>query len=98
MTATSMMPESSANPTESTARQMLTDLSEMLIATTEAIDAMSSRLDNLAEQVHQNECQIFAMGEEVKLLTTGQSTCLDRVEQLTTTLQRVTLSLTEGLT
>jgi hypothetical protein len=99
MTATPILTDSpTADSSELTARKMLHDLSEMLIATTDAIDAMSNRLDNLAEQVHQNECQIFAMGEEVKLLANGQTECLNRVDQLTTTLQRMALSLTESLT
>jgi chromosome segregation ATPase len=70
-------------------QELLTNLGETVLATGDAIDMLTMRVDNLSEQLHQNECQIFALGEEIKSISHNQGICLSRVEQLTRSLQQL---------
>jgi hypothetical protein len=72
-------------------------LSETILATTAAVDTLARRVDAVALQVQQNECQLFALGEDVKALTQHQHLCLSRIDQLTTTLEQLANSLLTSL-
>jgi chromosome segregation ATPase len=76
-----------------TFEQVLHHLSETMLATTEAVDILATRLDQLSEQVHQHECQLFAIGEDLKTLNHDQQNCLTRVDRLTQVLEGLAQSM-----
>ncbi|MBE9032477.1 hypothetical protein IQ266_22320 [filamentous cyanobacterium LEGE 11480] len=72
---------------------LVTHLAETALATAEAVDVLSERVDLLAQQLQQQDCQIFALGEEIKASTTQQQRCLDRVDRLTQIMEAMAQNL-----
>lgn len=72
-------------------------LGETVLATTESIESLAERVDDLANQVQQQSYQIFALGDALQTLAENQDYTLARLTQLTETLQRVATSLTASL-
>jgi hypothetical protein len=73
--------------------QVVHQLSETVLATTEAVDVLALRIDQIGEQVHQHECQLFAIGEDLKHLSQDQHDCLARVDRLTQLLEGLAQSM-----
>jgi hypothetical protein len=76
---------------------VVVNLSETILATTTAVDMLAERVDAVALQVRQNECQLFALGEDVKALTQRQQLCLGRVDHLTALLEQLANSFLTSL-
>ncbi|MGI0491272.1 hypothetical protein ACN4EG_05635 [Alkalinema pantanalense CENA528] len=68
------------------------EIGEAVLATTETVDCLATRLDEIAQQVQQQGYQIFALSEEVENLTTTHQTTLERLGNLTETLEQITTS------
>lgn len=67
--------------------QLVTHLANTVLATAAAVDVLSGRVDVLAQQLQQQDCQIFALSEDVKAAGEQQQACLDRVDRLTRILE-----------
>lgn len=72
-------------------------LGETVLATTESIESLAERVDDLANQVQQQSYQIFALGNAMQTLAENQDYTLARLAQLTETLQRMAASVTASL-
>jgi hypothetical protein len=97
-TASALSSSTDRSPTNSAPiEQVVHHLSETILATTEAVDIMATRLDQLSEQVHQHECHLFAIGEDLKTLNHDQQACLSRVDRLTQVLEGLAQSMIQNL-
>lgn len=76
---------------------LVNHLAETVLATTEAVDVLSERVDLLARQVQQQDCQIFALGEDLNAVRGQQQNCLARLEQLTQMLEATAQTLITNL-
>ncbi len=79
------------------AHTLVTHLAETVLATTEAVDALSDRVDSLARQVQQQDCQIFALGEDLNATHVQQQDCLARLDHLTQMLEATAQTLVSNL-
>ena len=75
-------------------------IGEAVLATTETIERLSDRVDNLSvqveeqgKQVQQQGYQILALCDAVQTLAEGQDDSLQRLTQLTQTLNRLMIVL-----
>lgn len=75
-------------------------IGEAILATTETIDRLAERVDALAiqvqhqgHQVEQQGYQLFALSDAVQTLAETQNDSLDRLGQLTETLQRLATAI-----
>lgn len=72
-------------------------LGETVLVTTEIIEGLAERVDELSSQVQQQGYQLFALSDAVQTLSTNQDDTLDRLNRLTETLQRIAASLSASL-
>jgi ABC-type transporter Mla subunit MlaD len=72
---------------------ILLQMGEAVIATTETVDRLAAQLDVLTKQVQQQGYQIFALSDAVQTLAENQDGALERIQQLTTTLQQLVLAI-----
>ncbi len=68
-------------------------MGEAVIATTETVDRLASQLDALTKQVQQQGYQIFALSDAVQTLAENQDGALERIQQLTTVLERLVAAI-----
>ncbi len=66
-----------------------------MLATTEAVDRLATQVDALAAQVQQQGYQIFALSDAVQTLAENHDSALERLGQLTDTLQRLVAAVEE---
>ncbi len=76
---------------------LVTHLAETVLATAEAVDVLSDRVDHLAQQVQQQDCQIFALSEDLKATHVQQQVSLERLDRLTQVLEGLAQNLLTGL-
>lgn len=62
-------------------------IGEAVLATTETVDRLASRVDAIAQQVQQQGYQIFALSDAVQTLAENHDSALERLGQLTDALQ-----------
>ncbi len=62
-------------------------IGEAVLATTETVDRLASRVDAIAQQVQQQGYQIFALSDTVQTLAENHDSALERLSQLTEALQ-----------
>jgi conjugal transfer/entry exclusion protein len=67
--------------------EIVLQMGDAVIASTETVTALADRMDELANQVQQQGYQIFALTEEVQNLTLLHQGTLDRLETLMTRLE-----------
>ncbi|KAM3100945.1 hypothetical protein ACKFKF_10765 [Phormidesmis sp. 146-12] len=72
-------------------------LGETVLMTTETIESLAERVDDLSNQVEQQGYQLFALSDAVQTLSINQDDTLDRLNRLTETLQRIAASLSASL-
>ncbi|MBF2049037.1 MAG: hypothetical protein EDM05_68400 [Leptolyngbya sp. IPPAS B-1204] len=70
-------------------------IGEAVLATTEAVDRLATQVDALAAQVQQQGYQIFALSDAVQTLAENHDSALERLGQLTDTLQRLVAAVEE---
>jgi len=71
---------------------------EAVLTTTETVEQLSGTIDALAKQVQQQGYQIFALSDAVQTIAENQDATLDRLGQLTETLQRLVAAIEDGET
>ena len=62
-------------------------IGEAVLATTETVDRLASRVDAIAQQVQQQGYQIFALSDAVQTLAENHDSALERLGQLTDALK-----------
>ncbi len=73
-------------------------IGEAVLTTTETVEQLSGTIDALAKQVQQQGYQIFALSDAVQTIAENQDATLDRLGQLTETLQRLVAAIEDGET
>ncbi|MBF2085364.1 MAG: hypothetical protein IGS16_12250 [Thermoleptolyngbya sp. C42_A2020_037] len=82
--------------TESSSLEALVrEIGEAVLATTETVDQLTGHMDTLSKQVQQQGYQIFALSDTVQTLAENQDATLERLAQLTDTLQRLVAAIEE---
>lgn len=82
--------------TESSSLEALVrEIGEAVLATTETVDQLTGHMDALSKQVQQQGYQIFALSDTVQTLAENQDATLERLAQLTDTLQRLVAAIEE---
>ncbi len=76
---------------------LVQQLGETVLMTTETIESLADRVDDLSNQVQQQGYQLFALSDAVQTLSANQYDTLDRLNRLTETLQRIATSLSASL-
>jgi hypothetical protein len=76
---------------------LVAHLAETVLATAAAVDVLSDRVDRLAQQVQQQDCQIFALGEDLKATNAAQQLGIERLDRLTQVLEGLAQNLLTGL-
>lgn len=76
---------------------LVAHLAETVLATAAAVDVLSDRVDRLAQQVQQQDCQIFALGEDLKAANVEQRMGMERLDRLTQVLEGLAQNLLTGL-
>jgi hypothetical protein len=74
-------------PEPTTDDNLVTHLAQTVLATAAAVDVLSDRLELLVQQVQQQDCQIFALGEDLKATNFQQQQGLERLDRLTQLLE-----------
>ena len=69
---------------------------EAVLTTTETVEQLSGNIDALAKQVQQQGYQIFALSDAVQTIAENQDATLERLGQLTATLQRLVAAIEDG--
>jgi len=69
---------------------------EAVLTTTETVEQLSGNIDVLAKQVQQQGYQIFALSDAVQTIAENQDATLERLGQLTATLQRLVAAIEDG--
>lgn len=69
------------------------EIGEAVLATTETVEQLTGHMDTLAKQVQQQGYQIFALSDTVQTLAENQDATLERLAQLTDTLQRLVAAI-----
>lgn len=70
-------------------------IGQAVLATTETVERLSSRVDTLAHQVQQQGYQIFALSDAIQTLAENHDAALERLDQLTTSLERLVAVIEE---
>ncbi|OUC12853.1 MAG: hypothetical protein B0A82_20735 [Alkalinema sp. CACIAM 70d] len=90
-------PQTPANtPSLARLEAIVLEIGEAVLATTETVDCLAIRLEEIAQQIQQQGYQIFALSEEVENLTTTHQTTLERLGNLTETLEQLATSFQKG--
>lgn len=71
-------------------------MGEAVIATTETVERLATRVDSLATQVQQQGYQIFALSDSVQTLAENQDNALERLAQLTDALRRLVAAIDDS--
>lgn len=82
--------------TESSSLESLVrEIGEAVLATAETVEQLTGHMDILSKQVQQQGYQIFALSDTVQTLAENQDATLERLAQLTDTLQRLVAAIEE---
>ncbi len=70
-------------------------IGESVLATTETIEKLANRVDNVAHQVQQQGYQIFALGDAIQTLAENHDATLSQLAQLTESLRLLVSAIEE---
>lgn len=76
--------------------QLIGQIGEAVLATTETVDRLANRVDSLVNQVQQQGYQIFALSDAVQTLAETQDESIKRLDRLTGILERLVLAIENG--
>jgi ABC-type transporter Mla subunit MlaD len=76
--------------------EIVEQMGEAVIATTETVDRLAARVDSLANQVQQQGYQIFALSDSVQTLAENQDNALEQLAQLTDALRRLVAAIDDS--
>lgn len=76
--------------------EIVEQIGEAVIATTETVERLATRVDSLANQVQQQGYQIFALSDSVQTLAENQDNALERLAQLTDALRRLVAAIDDS--
>jgi uncharacterized protein YoxC len=62
-------------------------IGESVIATTDTVERLATRMDGLAHQVQQQGYQIFALSDAIQTLAENHDGLMERLDRLTQSLQ-----------
>ena len=68
-------------------------IGEAVLATAETVDQLAGQVNTLSSQVQQQGYQIFALSNAVQTLAENQDMTLERLRQLTETLQNLVVAI-----
>jgi uncharacterized protein YoxC len=68
-------------------------IGEAVLATAETVDQLAGQVNTLSSQVQQQGYQIFALSNAVQTLAENQDITLERLRQLTETLQDLVVAI-----
>ncbi|MBI4782594.1 MAG: hypothetical protein HY785_14935 [Oscillatoriophycideae cyanobacterium NC_groundwater_1537_Pr4_S-0.65um_50_18] len=68
-------------------------IGEAVLATAETVDQLAGQVNTLSSQVQQQGYQIFALSNAVQTLAENQDITLERLRQLTETLQNLVVAI-----
>ena len=74
-------------PQKPTLESVVLQIGDAVLASTDTVDCVAERLNELTQQVQQQGYQIFALTEEVQTLTTLHIRTLERLETIATRLE-----------
>jgi outer membrane murein-binding lipoprotein Lpp len=70
-------------------------IGEAVLATTEVVDRLAAQVDTLTAQVQQQGYQIFALSDAVQTLAENHDGAIARITQLTEALHRLVVAIEE---
>ncbi len=73
--------------------QIVQQIGEAILASTDTVDTLAERVDALANQVQQQGYQIFALSDAVQTLAETQVESLKRMDRLTDVLERLVIAI-----
>lgn len=76
--------------------EIVGQIGEAVIATTETVERLATRVDSLAHQVQQQGYQIFALSDSVQTLAENQDNALAHMAQLTDALRRLVAAIDDS--
>jgi ABC-type transporter Mla subunit MlaD len=76
--------------------EILQQMGEAVIATTETVERLAVRVDSLAHQVQQQGYQIFALSDSVQTLAENQDNALEHLAHLTDALRRLVAAIDDS--
>ncbi len=68
-------------------------IGEAVLATAETVDQLAGEVNTLSSQIQQQGYQIFALSNAVQTLAENQDVTLERLRQLTETLQSLVVAI-----
>ena len=74
-------------PQKPTLESVVLQMGDAVVASTDTVDCVAERINELTQQVQQQGYQIFALSEEVQTLTTLHTATLERLEAIATRLE-----------
>lgn len=74
-------------PQKPTLESVVLQIGDAVLASTDTVDSVAERLNELTQQVQQQGYQIFALSEEVQTLTTLHNATLERLEAIAARLE-----------
>ena len=78
-------------PQKPTLESVVLQIGDAVLASTDTVDCVAERLNELTQQVQQQGYQIFALSEEVQALTLLHTKTLERLEAIATRLEHAGL-------
>ncbi len=90
-------PEAKSNrynpaPQKPTLETVVVQIGDAVLASTDTVNCVAERMDELVQQVQQQGYQIFALSEELQNLTTLHHSTLERLDAIATRLENAGLS------
>ena len=79
-------------PQKPTLESVVLQIGDAVLASTDTVDCVAERLNEVTQQVQQQGYQIFALSEEVQTLTTLHTKTLERLEAIAIRLEHAGLA------
>jgi CCR4-NOT transcriptional regulation complex NOT5 subunit len=79
-------------PQKPSLEAVVVQIGDAVLASTDTVNCVAERMDELVQQVQQQGYQIFALTEELQNLTTLHTTTLDRLDAIATRLENAGLA------
>ncbi len=79
-------------PQKPSIEAVVVQIGDAVLASTDTVNCVAERMDELVQQVQQQGYQIFALSEELQNLTTLHNTTLDRLDAIVTRLENAGLA------
>ncbi len=79
-------------PQKPTLEAVVVQIGEAVLASTDTVNCVADRMDELVQQVQQQGYQIFALSEELQNLTTLHNSTLERLDAIATRLENAGLA------